>query len=199
MIKKNNFVYQMLRIIGTPLFKLWYNPKVINKEVIPKNGAFIVCGNHLHFLDQFPVVISTKRTIHWLSKKEYFEGRHKWFYKSVGCISVDRESHDGKAKRKALKYLKKGEAIGLFPEGTRNKTNEELLEFKKGAVKMAIDANVPIIPFARVGKFKFRSKDLTLIFGEPIYMKKDDDIDEANNRLREEILNLLYKCKKSVK
>ncbi|MDD6878732.1 MAG: lysophospholipid acyltransferase family protein [bacterium] len=195
-MKKTNFVYQLFRILGTPLFKLWYNPKIINKEVIPKKGGFIVCGNHLHFLDQFPVIISTRRTIHWLSKKEYFEGKHSWFYKSVGCISVDRDAHDGKARIKALKYLKEGEAIGIFPEGTRNKTNKELLKFKKGAVRMAQETSAPIIPFARIGKFKFRSKDLVLVFGNPIYVEKKDDIEEANNRLKNEILRLLKKCKK---
>ena len=172
---------------------MWYRPKIINKKVIPKTDAFIVCGNHRHFMDQFPVIISTNRVIHWLSKKEYFEGKYSFFFKSVGCISVDRSSHDGKAKNKALKYLNRGEAIGLFPEGTRNKTNNELLEFKKGAVKMAKEANVPIIPFAITGDFKFRSKNLTLRFGNPIYVNKNDDIDSLNDRLKEVILRLIKK------
>lgn len=188
---KSNFVYQLLRILLTPIFVFWYNPKIINKKVIPKKGSFIVCGNHRHFMDQFPVVISTTKTIHWLSKKEYFDGKYKLFFKSVGCISVDRAKHDGKALSKALKCLKKGEAVGLFPEGTRNKTNEVLLEFKKGAVKMAQETNSPIIPFAITGDFKFRSKNLTLIFGNPLYVNKNEDLNSANKRLRNEILRLI--------
>ena len=189
-MSKNNFIYHILRIICTPIFKLWYNPKIINREVIPKDEPFIVCGNHRHFMDQFPVIISTKRTIHWLSKKEYFDGKFKFFFKSVGCIKVDRSIHDGSAKKKALKYLNRNEAIGLFPEGTRNKTNKDLLEFKKGAVRMAKEANVVIIPFAITGKFCFRSSDLTLRFGKPFYVNDTEDDEIATERLRKTILKL---------
>lgn len=184
------FWYNFLRVIGTPIFKAYFNVKVINKKVIPKEGPVIFCGNHLNFLDQFPVIISTSRTIHWLSKKEYFEGKWKNFFKAVGCIRVDRNSHDGKAKKEALEYLKAGSSIGIFPEGTRNRTDKELLEFKKGAVKLSKESNALLVPFAINGKFKFNSKDLVLRFGEPFVVGKDDDIDEANEKLRNEILRL---------
>ena len=111
---KNNFFYQFFRILLTPIFKLYYNVKIVNKEVIPKNGAFIICGNHLNAFDQFPVIASTKRTIHWLSKKEYFEGNLKWFFKATKCICVDRSSHDGMAKEEAINYLKKEKQLDYF-------------------------------------------------------------------------------------
>lgn len=187
---KNNFVYQLLRVLLTPIFKLYYNVKIVDKQFIPKNGPFIICGNHLNAFDQFPVIASTKRTIHWLSKKEYFEGKLKWFFKATRCICVDRSSHDGKAKKEAINYLKNEEAIGLFPEGTRNRTNKELLEFKKGAVKMAQEAKVPIIPFAVNGNFCFRSKNLIVRFGKPIFVKSTDNLEEKNVELRNSILNL---------
>lgn len=187
---KNNFFYQFFRILLTPIFKLYYNVNIVNKEVIPKNGAFIICGNHLNAFDQFPVIASTKRTIHWLSKKEYFEGNLKWFFKATKCICVDRSSHDGTAKEEAINYLKKGEAVGLFPEGTRNKTKKDLLEFKKGAVKMAKETGYPIIPFSITGDFCFRSKNLVVRFGKPILVGQTDDIEQMNNKLRNEILKL---------
>lgn len=189
------FWYHFLRVLGTPLFKLYFNIKVIGKDVIPKKGPVIFCGNHLNFFDQFPVIMSTSRTIHWLSKKEYFEGRFRNFFKAVGCIRVDRESHDGKAKKEALEYLKKGSAIGLFPEGTRNRTDKELLEFKKGAVKMAKESGAIIIPFAINGDFKFRSKNLILRFGSCFTVGSEDDIGEANEKLRNTILKLQRKNK----
>lgn len=182
--------YRILRFITKPGFLIYYNPKIINKKYIPQKGSFIVCGNHLNFKDQFPVIMSTNRVIHWLAKKEHFEGKFGFFFKNTGCISVDRNAHDGKAKKKALKYLKRGEAIGIFPEGTRNRTDKELLEFKMGAVKMAQEMEVPIIPFAINGKFKFRSKDLVLRFGKPIYVCKGDNLERANNKLRGTILRL---------
>ena len=71
-------------------------------------------------MDQFNVLIITKRVVHYLAKEEYFEGRQAWFFKLVGCIKVDRRIHDEEAKSKAIEVLKSGGSIGLFPEGTRN-------------------------------------------------------------------------------
>ncbi len=73
----------------------------------------------------------------WLKKNILIIKKTTWFFKAVGCISVDRSVHDGKAKGEAIETLKNGGAIGLFPEGTRNKTQEFLLPFKFGAVSMA--------------------------------------------------------------
>ena len=189
MSKKNPVIYRVLRFILTPIFKFYYNPKIINKEVIPKNGAILLCGNHLHFMDQFPVIASTKRTIHWMSKKEYFEGKHRLFFKLVGCISVDRSAHNGVAKAEAIRYLKMGSAVGLFPEGTRNRTEAELLPFKKGAAKMAREINCPIVPFAVTGEYKFRSKNLMVRFGNPIDVG-EKTVEEVTEELKSEILSL---------
>ena len=125
-MKKTNFVYQLFRILGTPLFKLWYNPKIINKEYIPKNGSIIIAGNHKHIFDQCLTIMATKRPIHYMAKKEYFDGIFSFFFKFVGCISVDRTKKDKKATETAINVLNDGGAIGIFPEGTRNKTNEKL-------------------------------------------------------------------------
>jgi len=189
-MKNNEFGYKILRIIGTPLFKWYYNVKIIDKEKIPKKGAVIFCGNHHHFMDQCPVIVSTKRTIHWMSKKEYFEGKFKWFFKFAGCIRVDREAHDGVAINEAISYLKDGSDIGIFPEGTRNRTDAELLPFKKGAVKMAQETGVLIVPFAVNGDFKFRSKNLIVRFGDPIRVDKVEDLNKATDQLREKVLFL---------
>lgn len=198
-MKKNNFIYILLRELLTPLFKFWYNPKIINKKLIPKNGPFIICGNHLNFLDQFPVIISTKRVIHWMAKKEHFNSKFGFFFKYTGCISVDRNKHDGKSKIKAISYLKNNEAIGIFPEGTRNRTKKELLEFKKGAVRLAKELSVPIIPFAINGEYRFRSKNLIVRFGNPMYVGKDEDINLTNEKLRNTILELQKRNKKAYK
>ncbi len=190
MSRKNPVMYQFLRFIGSPLFKWYFNLKIINKNVIFKDGPVIFCGNHRHFMDQFPVIASTSRTIHWMSKKEYFEGRTKYFFKLVGCIKVDRQAHDGVAKKEAIDYLKSKSAVGLFPEGTRNRTEEELLPFKNGAVKMAKEVGCPIIPFAVNGDYKFRSKNLIVRFGQPIIANKNDKIEDSTKKLRDEILKL---------
>lgn len=116
--------YKLVRNIGVPVFKMAYKPTIINKEVIPEDGSVIFCGNHLHVWDQVPVGIATKREIHWMAKKEYFDSKLGFFYKATGCISVDRENDPHKAKNEAIELLNNGSSIGLFPEGTRNRLKQ---------------------------------------------------------------------------
>lgn len=119
-LKKYDKTYQISRLMLTPLFKLAYHPLVLNKENIPSSGPVILCGNHLHVWDQVPVICSTNRTIHWMAKKEYFETKLAWMYKITGCIPVDRQGNASISKNYAEEYLRAGEVVGLFPEGTRN-------------------------------------------------------------------------------
>ena len=176
------------------LFKVYYRPKIENKESIPKNGPIIIVCNHKHVYDQCLAIIATKRPIHYMAKKEYFDGKFAWFFKLVGCIPVNRSIHDSNAKDKAITILKNGGAIGLFPEGTRNKTNDTLLlSFKFGAVSMAQKTNATIIPSALTGDYKFHSKNLIIRFGKGFKVPKDMDLKEANNRLEKEIEFMMIK------
>ena len=173
-------------------FMLWYNPKIIGKENIPKKGALIVCANHKHVMDQCPILISTKRMVHYLAKKEYFDGKFAWFFKACGCISVNRSIKDTEASNTAINLLKEGFAVGLFPEGTRNKTNEFLLPFKFGAVSMAQKTDAYILPVGITGDYKFRSKNLTIRIGKPFKINKMT-LEEANEKLKNEIGSLMKK------
>lgn len=118
--EEHKTAYKILVSILKPIFKLYYNPIIINQEIIPKEGPIIICSNHIHLFDQNTAIISTKRMIHYLAKKEHLDGKFGIFFRLVGCIRVDREIHDEKAKNKAIELLERGYAIGLFPEGTRN-------------------------------------------------------------------------------
>ena len=161
--KDKMYFYRFLKPILAPIFKWYYHPTIIGKENIPKDGPIIIVANHKHLYDQCLAIISTKRPIHYMAKKEYFDGKMAWFFKLAGCISVDRSKKDEHATEQALEVLKQGLALGLFPEGTRNKTKELLLPFKYGAVSMAEKTNALIVPFAITGDYKFRSKNLTEI------------------------------------
>ena len=112
--------YKVLLTILKPIYKLYYRPTIINKEAIPNEGPVIICSNHLHLFDQNTALISTNRMIHYMAKKEHLDGKFGWFFKTVGCIRVDREIHDENAKGEAINLLNNGYVIGLFPEGTRN-------------------------------------------------------------------------------
>ena len=136
--------------------------------------------------------MATKRPIHYMAKKEYFEGKLAWFFKFVGCICVNRNGNDKVAKNYAIDILKNNGAIGLFPEGTRNKTSKLLLPFKFGTVSMAQKTNATIIPFGIIGNYKFRSKNLTIKYGTP-FKVNDLTLEEANNKLYNEVKSLITK------
>ena len=188
---KGEIGYSLLTPIMRVLFKLYYNPKIINKEVIPKEGPILIVGNHKHIYDQCLTIMATKRVIHYMAKKEYFDGKMAWFFKLVGCIPVDRSIKDHNATDKALKVLNSGGAIGLFPEGTRNKTKDVfLLPFKFGTVSMARKTNATIIPFGLTGDYKFRSKNLTIRYGTP-FKVGEMDLEDANKKLYEEVERLM--------
>lgn len=190
MNKKKEIPYKILRFLTYPFFKLLYPVKIINQKNIPQEGPLIFCGNHLNFKDQFPVIYSTKKVIHWMSKKEYFDGPFAFFFKLTGCICVDRQNHGGTSLDIAKNYLKNNSNIGIFPEGTRNRTKNDLLPFKIGAVYLAKETNATIIPFAISGDFKIRSKNTILRFGTPFKVDNTDDLTTANTKLYEEILAL---------
>lgn len=188
---KGEIGYSLLTPIMRVLFRFYYNPKIINKEVIPKEGPVLIVGNHKHIYDQCLTIMATKRVIHYMAKKEYFDGKMAWFFKLVGCIPVDRSIKDHNATDKALKVLNSGGAIGLFPEGTRNKTKDVfLLSFKFGTVSMAKKTNATIIPFGLTGDYKFRSKNLTIRYGTP-FKVGEMDLDDANKKLYEEVERLM--------
>lgn len=188
---KGEIGYSLLTPIMRVLFRFYYNPKIINKEVIPKEGPILIVGNHKHIYDQCLTIMATKRVIHYMAKKEYFDGKMAWFFKLVGCIPVDRSIKDHNATDKALKVLNNGGAIGLFPEGTRNKTKDVfLLPFKFGTVSMAKKTNATIIPFGLTGDYKFRSKNLTIRYGTP-FKVGDMDLEDANKKLYEEVERLM--------
>lgn len=190
-IKKIN-LYKIGRFILGPIFKLYYNPKIINKEKIPKSGPILIVGNHKHIYDQCLTIVATKRFIHYMAKREYFDSKMAWFFKATGCISVDRSKKDNEAVNKAIDILNQGGAIGLFPEGTRNKTDKLLLPFKYGTVSMAQKTNATIVPFGITGDYCFRSKNLKIKYGNPFKIE-NMSLEEANQKLYKEVERLMKK------
>lgn len=188
-IKKIN-LYKIGRFILGPIFKLYYNPKIINKEKIPKKGPILIVGNHKHIYDQCLTIVATKRVIHYMAKREYFDSKMAWFFKATGCISVDRSKKDNEAVNKAIDILNQGGAIGLFPEGTRNKTDKLLLPFKYGTVSMAQKTNATIVPFGITGDYCFRSKNLKIKYGNPFKIE-NMSLEEANQKLYKEVERLM--------
>lgn len=171
-------------------FRLYYGPKVFGKGNIPKKGAVVVCSNHKHVLDQCLAVLATHRPINYMAKAEYFKGSFAWFFKFVGCICVNRNGHDEEAKASANAVLSSGRALGIFPEGTRNKTDDLLGEFKYGAASLACKNEAMMVPVAVTGEYKFRSKTLATRIGKP-FSTKGMSVEAVNKKLHGEIVKLI--------
>lgn len=191
-MKNKMLGYRILRFLLGPIFRFYYHPTIINKEVIPKTGPIIIVGNHKHVYDQCHTIIATNRPIHYMAKKEYFDGKMAWFFRMTGCIPVNRNIKDKDATEQAIQILKNNGAIGLFPEGTRNKTDAFLLPFKFGAVSMASKTGATIVPFGLTGDYHFRSKNLKIRYGTP-FQVGTMSLEEANLKLQNEVAYLMRK------
>ena len=188
--KPRTWGFKLLSPLLLTLFKLYYSPKVFGKGNIPKKGAVVICSNHKHVLDQCLAAMATHRVINYMAKSEYFKGSFAWFFKLTGCICVNRNGHDEEAKASANAVLENGGALGIFPEGTRNKTDDLLGQFKFGAASLACKNEAMMVPVAVTGEYKFRSKTLASRIGKP-FSTKGMTVEEANKKLHDEIVKLI--------
>lgn len=191
-MKENKVLYGFLKIIYSSLLKILYRPEVYGIENIPEDGPIIFAGNHKHAFDPVVVMAHTKRIVHYMAKDSLFKGFHGFLFRQIGLIKIERGKSNPAALVEASNILQEGGTIGIFPEGTRNKTEEELLKFKHGAVVLSKKNNVPIIPFAIRGEYKIFKNRLNIEFGKQIDVSKME-IEEANDYIRNEVLNLLRK------
>lgn len=189
MSKQSPVLYTALRPIAAALFRLVFLPKFEGIENIPKTGAVIIAGNHRRSVDCFMLFSATSRCIHFLAKAEIFKGPFKYFFSGAGLIPVHRQTKDRAALDAAIDYLNMGCAVGLFPEGKVNHTDEIILPLKFGAIKMAHDTGAPIIPFTITGKYLPFARP-RIVYHEPFYVS-GDDLPKENERLREHIGRLL--------
>ena len=193
-MKEKNVWYDICKIIYIPLLKILFRPKAYGKENIPKEGRLIFAGNHRHAVDPVVVMSNTKRKVHFMAKESLFKGFHGWIFKKIGLIKVHRNRvENANSVKVAEEILNNNGTIGIFPEGTRNRTENDLLKFKEGAVKISKNTNSKIIPFAISGKYRLFRKGLEIEFGKPIEIN-DMEIEEANEKLENEVLKL-YKRK----
>lgn len=188
-MEKKSLLYKFMRNCFGKLVIFWFNPKIEGK--IEVEGPVIIASNHLHAFDPYWPVLSSNRMIHYMAKKECFDNIWiRWFVKSMGCISVDRKNKNEEAINKSIEILKAGGALGIFPEGTRNRTNEILKPFKFGAVSLASKTDAYIVPIGISGKYKFRSKNLVVRYGKP-FKVNNMTLEEANAKLESEIKKLI--------
>lgn len=180
-LKKEPILYQITRPIIKGIFNILFRPTYIGISNIPLDGRLVLVGNHTSNLDCLLLISSTKRPIHFLAKDELIKGWKKIIFKNMGIIPVNRRIHDKNALHSAIEVLKEDKVIGIFPEGTINKTKDVIMPFKIGAVKMSKDTNSLLIPFTITGKYKIFKKSITLEFLTPYQV--EGELEEENKKL----------------
>lgn len=180
---KDEVLYKISRPVIKVLFNFFYRPTYIGRENIPSSGSFVLAGNHTSYLDPLLLMSSYKRTIHFLAKDSLIKGVKGLIFKHMGIIPVNRKIHDKDALSEAEKVLSNNQVIGIFPEGTINRTKDVTLPFKIGAVKMVEDTDTLLVPFTITNKYKLFRKSVTIEFYKPY--KVVDNLDIENNKLRD--------------
>ena len=176
---------------------LIYRLKIEGKENIPKSGPAILCPNHVHALDCISFVTSLRRRVWVMAKEELFNNPIKnYLFREVDCFPVKRGKGDIEAVELAEKHIEKGRLLLIFPEGTRNLLNKGG-KIKKGASRIALTENVPIIPVGINGNYKPFTK-ITIKVGKPMTLEgyttggepNPQEVSELTERLQEEMIRL---------
>ena len=184
-----------------------YRPHIIHGENFPMGNGVILACNHLHSFDPLTVLAKDMKVFHLLAKSDLkLDKKYSKLFTAVGSIFVDNDDAKSRnnAKEELIKVVLNGGNIMMFPEGTRNRTDERLLDFHIGTVNVAQITGAPIIPFALNKDYKIFKNSLCVSIGNPIYVKENDNLVTKNNELKETISDLLteveeYESKKIIK
>jgi 1-acyl-sn-glycerol-3-phosphate acyltransferase len=205
-MKGTPFWYSALRGLAIVVFKIFFAIKIEGKENIPYRGGVILASNHLSYLDPIVLGIFVPRRVNFMAKEELFENFFfRWLITKLGAFPIKKEKIDRITYKKILKLLEKEEVVVLFPEGTRS-IDGRIGQLQAGTARIALKANVPLIPIVVRGTEKVLPRGKKVIklarirawAGKPLKknMTSDKeitkkDIEELQRQL-EEKMRLLY-------
>ncbi|GGU17897.1 lysophospholipid acyltransferase family protein [Nocardioides albus] len=176
-------MYRVLHAVVPPLLRAVWRPTVTGAENVPRTGGVILASNHLSFADSIVIPSVSPRPVHFLAKSDYFTGTglkgaaQKAWFEGMGMLPVDRDDPQAAlgSLEVALEVLGKGEAFGIYPEGTRSRDGR-LYRGRTGVAHLALTAGAPVVPVGLrgtaelqpVGSSLPRLAKVTVEFGQPI-------------------------------
>jgi 1-acyl-sn-glycerol-3-phosphate acyltransferase len=173
----------------------FHDLRVLTPCPLPEKGPAILVCNHTSSLDPVLLQAACPRVITWMMAKEYSFFGFRWFLNAIEPILVERSGRDMAATRTALRALKDGKILGLFPEG-RIEPEQELLEFQTGVALLALKSRAPVYPAYLDGDQRGKGmlealstpSQITLAFGPPVPLRSDDEghepLDVATEKIR---------------
>ena len=151
-------LYEVIHTVLPPIAKTAWRPRVTGLEHVPDTGPVILASNHLSFVDSVVIPILVPRKVVFLAKSDYFQGTGvkgtavRWWFEGIGMLPIDRD--DTKAAMAsldtALEVLGRGEAFGIYPEGTRSRDGR-LYRGRTGVAHLALTAGCPVVPVGLTG------------------------------------------------
>ena len=152
----NRVVYWIVRGVLQPLMRIYFRLDRLGREHIPKEGPVILAANHRSFLDPWVVGICLRRPIYFVAKKELFDKRWQaWLLRSLGAFPIRRGESDEESMATSRALLERGEALVIFPEGTRIRSGG-LGKPKRGVGRLALETGAPVVPVAVSGTDRAR-------------------------------------------
>ena len=189
----NRSFYAFARPVLGGLFAVFLPSKVTGREMIPQDGPFLLCANHVSAMDPLMLALKTpKRHLRFIAKAELFQiPVVSWVIRALGAFPIHRGQRDMAAMRESLNLLKDGHAVGIFPQGTRSPV-EQRLKMENGVALIALRAKVPVIPAFIGGKFRLFRKT-RVAFGKPVFLEDlwgkfdADSMNEATKRIEDAV------------
>ncbi|WP_141015864.1 lysophospholipid acyltransferase family protein [Nocardioides sambongensis] len=183
-------MYRTLHTVVPPLAKAVWRPTIRGLDRVPASGPVILASNHLSFVDSVVIPIVVPRKVVFLAKSDYFTGTgwrgrlsRAWF-EGLGMLPVDRDDSAAamQSLQTALDVLGRGEAFGIYPEGTRSRDGR-LYRGRTGVAHLALTSGAPVVPVGLVGTENLqpigtrfpRRAPVTVSFGEPIRVAGEYD------------------------
>jgi 1-acyl-sn-glycerol-3-phosphate acyltransferase len=141
------WMLDLVRPVIALISRVFWHVEHIGAEHIPNTGGVIIAANHQSYLDPFWLSLPIKRPVRYLAwnvaLRWPFVGR---LIRLLGAWPLQVEGSDPAAIRRALQWLRDGGAVVIFPEGGRGKPDGSMVHFKIGAIRIALEARVPILP-----------------------------------------------------
>lgn len=198
--------YTIVRAVLDFLFFGIFRLHVEGRKNVPQTGAIIVAPNHKSDWDPPLIGVAfNTRIIHYMAKEELFKNPFLgWLIRQFGTFPVKRGTVDRAAIRRAIRELKAGNPLGIFPEGTRIR-RDGLGRFHSGMASLALMTGTPVVPVAVIGSrwLPHRKGPLAVLIGKPVPVKKqrptDEKVAELNEVIKGKIQGLMDDYMKRVK
>jgi 1-acyl-sn-glycerol-3-phosphate acyltransferase len=176
-------LFPLIRIICYTLCRVYFRIEFRGVEHIPSQGPLILAPNHTSYLDPLWVSLPFRYPLRYMTWERVFSvPLLGCLIRLLGAFPVKLDSGDRAALRQALIYLRNRETLMIFPEGGRTR-NGEPGPFKPGVVRLALDAQAPILPVTIVGGYKAfsplhrfpRPRKIIVIYHQPVYLTPPPD------------------------